>query len=92
MRKVIMINLIIPIITLIIGVIEMVSMNGQRLMSVKYRLLLFDYGIFLQVAQVLVFVISLFVWRKRRERFIVIAIFCLWLLMMLLMPSSSLYD
>jgi len=92
MRKVIMINLVIPIITLIIGVIEMVKMNGQRLMSVKYRLLLFDYGIFLQVAQVLVFVISLFVWRKRRERLIVVAIFCLWILMMLLMPSSSLFD
>jgi len=87
-----MINLVIPIITLIIGVIEMVKMNGQRLMSVKYRLLLFDYGIFLQVAQVLVFVISLFVWRKRRERLIVVAIFCLWILMMLLMPSSSLFD
>jgi predicted membrane channel-forming protein YqfA (hemolysin III family) len=93
MRKLIIANCLIPIISIVILILENVSINGERMLSIKYRMLIFDYGFIFLVLQAIILLISLFVWRTRRQRVVAVSIFLAWIIICLLMPSGpGLFD
>jgi hypothetical protein len=73
-------NTVIPILSIVFAILENVTEKGQRLLSVKYRLWMFDYGFLLVIAQLIIIVFTFFVWKKSRYRLISVAIFLIWLI------------
>ena len=93
MWKMVITNSIIPIFSLAFTILEDTKINGERTLSIKYRLWMFDYGIFLIVAQLIVLVVTFFVWKKKKFKLIAIAIFLIWIVMGILMPEGpGLFD
>jgi hypothetical protein len=93
MWKMIITNTIIPTFGIVVTVLENIKVNGERLLSLKYRLWIFDYGAFLVVLQLIVLITSLFVWKSKNYRLVAVGIFVIWVLMELLMPTGpGVYD
>ena len=64
MWKLIAINAIIPMCSLFFILLENITKNGERVLSVKYRLWMFDYGFILVVLQLIILIVTLFFGRK----------------------------
>jgi hypothetical protein len=93
MWKVIVLNAIIPLATFLFQILENTKVNGQRILSVKYRLWIFDYGFFLIVSQFIILMVTFFIWKKRKYRLIAIAILFVWILIYFLLSKKiSLFD
>lgn len=93
MWKMIIANAIIPIFTIVFIILENITANGQRILSIKYRLWMFDYGFLLIIAQLIILVITFIVWKERTHRLIASAIFLIWLIVWFFVSrETSLFD
>lgn len=93
MWKMVLTNTVIPAFSICISILLLLKQNGERLLSIKYRLWIYDYGIFILLAQIIILIITFFVWKQKKYRLIAILIFIFWILINLLIPESGgLYD
>ncbi len=93
MKKLLWLNLFIPILTTLFFILEVVKVNGERLLSVKYRLWMFDYGSIFLIIQALILVATFFIWKDRKYRIIAFSIFLIWLAIGFLIPNNAgVYD
>jgi hypothetical protein len=89
----VIVNVIIPVVSLFITILQNIKPNGERLLPVKYRLLIADYGIFFLIAQLLVVTATFYFCRTRKYRVMAVIIFIAWIFIELLMPNGgALYD
>ncbi len=93
MFKVMLSNLIIPLFSIGLIVLENLSIKGERILSIKYRLWIFDYGFILVLSQIAILIITFFVCKKRKERLIALTIFFLWILIIFFqLKNVSMFD
>jgi L-asparagine transporter-like permease len=93
MRKLIVTNTIIPIFSILFLILENIKVNGERLLSIKYRMWMFDYGFFLIIAQLIVLFLTFFIWKKKQYRAMAVGIFLIWMIVGLLLPKGpGLFD
>ena len=91
MKRVIIINLIVPFLNVVFYVLTF-----HKLLSIKYRQFFFDYGGLFALAQLIVLIITFFVWKEKKYRLIAVLIFVTYILLgflsTYLFPSFDLYD
>lgn len=91
MAKVLMLNLFIPVLDIFLTILEY-----ERILSVRYRLLHFDYGIVLPITQLAILFITFSLWRQRKYRWVAVGIFVVYILLLFfgiwLFPPVYLYD
>jgi hypothetical protein len=91
MLKIIVINLFIPITNFVL-----IFLEYKKIFPIKYRLFLFHYGIPFLVAQLVIFITTVILWKKRSFRLVAIAIFLVYILVVVLgflfLPPLYLYD
>lgn len=93
MRKLIIVNCIVPIVSIFLLILQNVSTGGERVLSIKYRMLIFDYGFIFIILQLIILFVSMFVWKTRRQRFVAVSIFIGWIIFALLIPTGpGLFD
>lgn len=94
--KLIFFNSIIPFFIIIFNYLENILINGERFISVKYRLMMSDYGGYLIIVQIIVSIVSFFIWKKRKYRAIIVIIFLFWILIEFIInraiPNMGIYD
>ena len=86
----IVINLIIPLLGLVLTFLEY-----KRILSIKYRLWIFDYGIFLCIAQLIILIVIFIIVRRKRDRMIAFLIFVIYFLILIglsLLSEGGLFD
>jgi hypothetical protein len=90
MQKLVLINLI-PIFSFIEVLLEY-----KRVLPVKYRLLMYEYGYWLLLIQLMVLIITLALWKRNKYRIISISIFLLYLVVsvfgFMFVPPVDLFD
>jgi hypothetical protein len=93
-KKTILINLVIPALTICINILEIVKVNGARVLGLSFRLWAYDTGIlfFLVVLQVVILIVSIFRYNHWKGRLIVLLISLTWILVLVFMPAIYLFD
>ncbi|HZY37988.1 MAG TPA: hypothetical protein VFE53_15125 [Mucilaginibacter sp.] len=93
-KKTILINLVIPVLTICINILEIVKVNGELVLGLNFRLWVYDTGIlfFLVVLQVIILIVSIFRYNYWKGRLIVLLISLTWVLVLVFMPAIYLFD
>lgn len=89
MIKLIATNTIIPLFTIVFSILEEARINNERILSVEYRLWMFDHGHLFLFAQIVILIISWFVWRSKKARVTCVSIFFAWILIGFLLAKNS---
>jgi hypothetical protein len=89
MKKVIIANSIIPLLTIVLQILEDVKINDERILGVEYRLWFFNYGFFFIVAQLGILLASLFIWKKKQYRIVAISLFLIWVFILFNMSKGE---
>lgn len=93
MRKMIIANAIIPILSIVFMMFESITIKGQRLISIKYRLWMFEYGFLLIFVQLIILIITFFIWKERKNRLVAFVIFLIWIFIgFFISKEISLFD
>jgi hypothetical protein len=91
MWKILATNLFIPL-----AYFTLIFLEYRRVLPIKYRLMLFDYGILFLFAQLIVVIITFFLWKKKNYRWVAIIIFLVYVVLdifvFLFLPHLDLYD
>ena len=89
MRKMILLNSFIPIATFVFQLLLISKIKGERILTVGYRLWFFDYGFLLILSQLLILILTFFIWKERNYRLIAVLIFFVWIVIYLLLAKNS---
>jgi hypothetical protein len=91
MLKVLILNLFIPVLEIVLTILEY-----RRVLPVKYRLMHFDNGLVLPIAQVAILIFTFALLKERKYRFVALVIFLVYIALIYfgfwLFPPTYLYD
>lgn len=93
MWKVISLNAVIPLISLMILVFDNLKIDNQRLLPIKYRIWMFDYGFYVFLVQFIILCATCFICKEKNGQLVAFAIFFIWIIIgFILSDNTTLFD